>query len=141
MAQTTFWQWIFPDKGERPYYDKISEFFNKIDGEVYVGHEKDNYVIVGGGTISYDSGQGKLTWSEAIICRNLVTGYSYTILAGNLIGLSNGDYIYIDIDRGLNSDKQTTLKSGNSVLGMNSNMLIIGYIYGDSFWTNIMRKI
>lgn len=139
MAETNYYGFVYPDEGERPYYDKISNFFNSLDRAVYSRLEDWNYVLFGGGTITFDSGSGSLSWTSPIYLLNLVTGYKYIINAGS-IDVSIGDVVYIPISRKLNEDKTVTFSKTNTILNVVSEydgVYLFGIRAGNNF---VMRN-
>lgn len=138
MAKTNYFEYLFPDEGERPYYTKISNFFNSLDRSIYSRLEDWNYIYFGGGTITFNSATGVLSWSAPIYLLNIMTGYKYIIQSGS-ITINNGETIYVNITRNLNVDTQVTINKMNSLLPNKSDYDSI-YVLGVRIGNNLILR-
>lgn len=128
MSKTNYFEFVYPDEGERPYYEKISNFFNEIDRAIYSRQEDWNYVLIGGGTINFNSANGELSWSEPIFLINLETGYKYVVNSGSII-VNDGEIVYLQIVRNLSEDKVINFSKTNTLFSRKSDYDSI-YIIG-----------
>lgn len=98
MAKTPRMQWPVPGQHLDPWYDAFVAMMGEVDADAFAAREDRNILLTGGGTISFSTMTGVLSWSAAI---ELVapTGFLLTIDTGN-ITLAEGEVLYVVIPRG-----------------------------------------
>jgi hypothetical protein len=90
--------WPYPDFRKDPWFEQIKALFQAQDASVFATREDRNLVIMGGGTVSFDAATGVLTWGAALELNASITGFLWTIAAGN-ITLEEGEVMYVDLAR------------------------------------------
>lgn len=114
MAETPRMLWAYPDDNDRNWYGKFSTLTNAQDAAAYAGREDRSFLIGGGGTVSFNSGSGVLTWSSAIECFSPITGFKGTVAAGSSTIL-NGEILYVTLTRGMTANVTLTAQVATSI--------------------------
>lgn len=105
----------YPDEGDDPYFDRISSFFAGLDTFIFANMADRNMFLWGGGTLSFNSTSGAVTWTSPLLLIDLVSGFSVTI-AASTITLADGQCAYVDTDRSL-SGNVTALLTAAAFVG------------------------
>jgi hypothetical protein len=88
--------WPYPEENQDPFWDAFVAFVGAQDASVFALREDRDFLIMKGGTVSFDATSGLLSWSQAIEMNSAVTGFKWTLPAGS-INLNDGDYIYVTL--------------------------------------------
>lgn len=87
----------YPVRKTREWYQTYTETLNAIDQALYAACEDRNIIITGGGNFTFN-GAGLLTWAAAIDIYSPITGFNWTIPAGN-ITIPDTQIVYVTLTR------------------------------------------
>lgn len=108
---------IYPARGQSPFFDVFQALMNQIDAAVWAGVEDPNLVIRGGGNIVLDVAADELSWTEDIEILSLMTGGKITIEAvgSPLTGFEDGKIAYVEVARPVSGASIKTLQIADTI--------------------------
>lgn len=130
MPTTSKLGWIYPTEGQPDWYPIFVALVNSMSSDVWVAIENTNLVLVGGGTVAFDSGTGTLSWTADFEIQSMMSGGSVVIPAGSLAGINDGEVVYVEVARPVTGTTELTMSKGGS-LGDNLNKVFIGLRRGN----------
>jgi hypothetical protein len=89
----------YPDEGQDPFFGIIKSFFEGLDSFIQSCVADRNLFLRGGGTVSFNSGTGQISWSAALELWDLQSGFRYQIAGPGTVTLADGAFAYIDVNR------------------------------------------
>lgn len=105
--KTSRMKWSIPQEGASPWYPKFQSLMAEIDAAVYATREDRNMLLTGGGTTSWNSGTGVLSWTEDFVLTAPVTGFRWNVTASS-VTLQDGYLIYATVTRAPSTNKIVT---------------------------------
>lgn len=102
MPNSPRMSWPYPKEFEDPFYAKFVAFVNALDASFFTTREDKNFVLFGGGTISFNSTSGVLTWSAPIQAVSATSGIRWRIpngTTGGSVTLQDGEFFYVELVR------------------------------------------
>ena len=88
----------YPKENQDPWYEAFKAFTEGVDQGCYSPWEDRNFVIMGGGVISFDAGLAQLAWVAELELLSAVTGFLVRIDAAT-VTMNEGDILYIPVTR------------------------------------------
>jgi len=116
MPTTSRLNWPYPNEYSDPYWEKFKSFVEAVDASFYSTREDKNFVLFGGGTVSFDATSGDLTWSEALQAVSSPTGFRWYIpssTSGGSVTLQDGEFFYVMLTRNPQSAQSVAVESGS----------------------------
>ena len=132
MAQTPRLALPYPDENQDPFYDSFTAFAESVDQSLFAAQEDRNIIFSGGGTLTFDSGASTLTWSADFQFTAAETGFSWSVSAGTLAGISDGKLVAVTLVRNPTSNVVCTMATYDSI-PINNDKLVIGVRRGTTF--------
>lgn len=108
-------KWPYPAEDSDPWFDTFVDFVRSMDASAYASREDRNIIFTGGGPVSWDSGNGELTFGSFLRIVSPISGFSWQIEAGTYGEISDGQVVYVQINRGTLTNINVTPVIGNSV--------------------------
>lgn len=90
--------WPYPAENQDPWFDAFENMVVAMDSSVHAAREDRNIWMGGGGTVSFNSGTGELSWTEPFEIYTTEVGFIHTIPAGSVL-LEDGELIYVNVVR------------------------------------------
>jgi hypothetical protein len=115
--------WPYPKENQDPWFPSFEGMVTAMDASGFAAREDRQIVLAGGGTFTWDSSSGVLTWDDTIIITAAVTGFQWRVAAGNAT-LVNGQVLYADIPRGPSDNVTVTLEVGSKVPNTDRGLLV-----------------
>lgn len=112
MPQTPRMGWVFPGRGQQPYYTSLVSFYEAVDGSANAAREDRNVLVSGNATFTSAS-SGTLTWDAEIQIHTPTAGVVATVPAGS-IDLLVGQFMYVDLPRRLLQPAELTPKKSST---------------------------
>lgn len=110
--------WPYPKEYSEHWMQKFEAFVNALDASVFTTREDKNFVLFGGGLVSFDATTGVLTWAQPLQGVSAVTGMHWYIesnIAGGSITLQDGEFFYVEVTRAPTSAQNVTAKVGSRI--------------------------
>lgn len=104
----------YPSENADPFFEAFVAMVNSIDASLYAVRENRDITIMNGGTLTFNSSTGVLTWSTAIELFSSIAGYVWVIPAGSAT-LNDGDLIYVTLVRAPPANTNLTAVIGQRV--------------------------
>lgn len=98
MPNSPRMSWPYPAESQDPWFDAFVGLINALDASGFASREDRNIVLMRGGTITFVAGTGVLSWSEPLELLAPITGFLWSIPAGNLM-LPDGGIFYVNVVR------------------------------------------
>lgn len=139
MAEySTFLRIPYPEENQDPFWDTWKSFVQELDKHVYMAKVKSNLMLLGGGTVTFDSGTGVLEWTEDFTIPYLETGYKLVVSYGPTDGfrqatLSDGEILYVEIPYAMAQDVTVQCYVASTLDGA-SDKWVLGVRSGDHFY-------
>lgn len=100
MPKTPRLEINYPQENQNPWFSVFADFSNAIDSALYASREDRNFIIEGGGTITWNAGTNSLSWTQDIFIGSPYTGYSLTLpIAQSPITINLGQFLYVLVTR------------------------------------------
>lgn len=96
MATSPRQGWPYPEENQEPFFDAFAAMVAAQDASVFALREDKDLLMMKGGLVSFVAGTGLLTWASPIELNSSVTGFKWTIPAGN-VTVNDGEYIYVTL--------------------------------------------
>lgn len=128
-------QWSYPSENEDPWWEKFVDLIRGMDASGYAAREDRNLLIMGGGTVAWNSGTGVLSWSSAIEFLSPNTGFLNQIPAGS-VTIADGQVVRGNVARALGANASMAVSSAGFALS-NDNSVVLCIRRGTQlFWRN-----
>jgi hypothetical protein len=98
MPSSPRMSWPTIAENQDPWFDAFTGLVNAIDASCYASREDRHAVLMGGGIISFTAATGLLTWAASLEVLAAVTGYLWTLPAGQ-VTLQDGEIFYVNLVR------------------------------------------
>lgn len=101
-------RWPIPSLNQDPWFDAFVALVNAQDASSLATLENDHTIVMGGGTFTFNSTTGLVTWDATIEITSPMTGFLHQIAAGN-ISVPDGQFLYCAVTRNLANNETLTL--------------------------------
>ena len=91
-------KWPFPNVNTDPWYEAFFDMIEAQDATAYASREDRQFVIMGGGTVTFVKVTDTLSWSAEFEITSGPSGYLWTIPAGSVTVL-DGQVVYLPLVR------------------------------------------
>lgn len=98
MPNTPRMKWPIPGEHVDPWFEAFVDLMGEVDASGYAAREDRNIIGTGGGTFTFVSATGVITWSSTISFLAANTGFLWQIPAGN-VSLADGQVWYVNLVR------------------------------------------
>ena len=130
----------YPVRKTREWYQTYTDTLNAIDQALYAACEDRNTIITGGGNFTFN-GSGLLTWASAIEIYSPITGFNWTIPAGN-ITIPDTQVVYVTLTRSpTQAVTLTPALAANLSLQSRDASFVLGIRRGSIFYARNGRTI
>jgi len=110
--------WPYPGQYSDPWWQKFKSFVEAVDASFYTTREDKNFVLFGGGTVSFNSTTGVLSWTDPLEGVAATTGYRWNIpnpTSGGSVTLADGEFFYVELTRAPQSTQSLAALSGSRI--------------------------
>lgn len=110
--------WPIPQEYSDPWYDKFVALVTAIDAAHYTTREDKNFLLLGGGTVTFTDTTGVMSWSAPLEAVAATTGYHWyspTPLVGGSVTLQDGEFLYVELTRAPQSSQSLTPLVGSRI--------------------------
>lgn len=129
MPNTPRMTWPYPSADQRPWFDIFERMIQLVDQSAYARIEDSSFMLMGGGTVSWDATTQLLEWSATIELITVQTGAKLQIAAGS-ITLTEGQIFYVTVPRGTGGTVALTPYKGN-VMPVSDDVVMVAIRRGD----------
>lgn len=112
--QSSRMEWPYPTAETNPWYQIFESFVAALDASGYATREDRQLIMAEGGTVSWDLGTETFSFDGTILLTAPITGFLWQVQAGNFV-LTNGQVLYVTLNRGPGSNTALTAQVGNTV--------------------------
>ena len=122
-----------PSEDQDPWYEGIRATITAIDGAVFTTREDKNFVLFGGGTVSWNATSGLLEWDDPFEAVAATTGFHWVIPApvtGGSITLQDGEFFFVELVRAPQSTQSIEPLVGSRI-NTSDNALVIAQRIGE----------
>ena len=126
--------WPFPNEDQDPWFEKFRAFINAVDASFFTTREDKNFVLFGGGTVSFSATTGLLSWTSPLEAVAATTGFHWNIPAPVTAGsvtLQDGEFFFVELTRAPQS-VQSLAPIAGSRINTNDNSLVIAQRLGSA---------
>lgn len=146
MAQTPILNIPYPDEEQEEFYNSFVSMMREVERITLMNKIQNALVLGGGGTVSFNSGTGALTWTADFILPVLHYGKKVTIQYGPNFAtrqatLSDGSGLYIELPYTMNSDMTTSLLFTNQLDRLNHQQCLLALRIGSKVHIKGMSPI
>jgi len=110
--------WPYPKEFAEHWWEKFRSFVNAVDASFFTTREDKNFILFGGGTVSFNATTGVLTWGAALQAVSAVTGnrwYIPTSTSGGTVTLQDGEFFYVELTRAPTSSQSVAASNGSRI--------------------------
>jgi hypothetical protein len=110
--------WPYPSENQDPWWEKFKSFVEAVDQSFYTTREDKNFVLFGGGTVSFDASSGLLSWTDPLEGVAATTGYRWNIptpTTGGSVTLQDGEFFYVELTRAPQSTQSLVAEKGSRI--------------------------
>ncbi len=135
-AQSPRMLWPYPGENESPWWEAFQDFIRGADASAFAARDDRNLILMGGGTIAFDSGTGILTWSAAIEIFAPATGFLNQVPAGS-VTLADGQIFRALITRAPGANVSVSSQGAAGFAANSDNSLVFCIRRGTNiYWRN-----
>jgi len=134
MPTTPRLNWPYPAENQDPWWEKFKSFATAVDASFYTTREDKNFILFGGGTVSFVASTGVLSWTDPIQGVAATTGYHWYIpstTTGGSVTLQDGEFFYVELTRAPQSSQSLPALDGSRI-PTNDDALVIAQRLGDA---------
>lgn len=132
MARTARNNWPYPNQDNDAWYDMFKAFVNAVDASFFTTREDKNFVLFGGGSVSFNATTGVLSWSSAFEAVSATSGFHWYIpdpATGGTVTLQDGEFFFVELTRNPQSAVAVVARVGSQI-NPNDNSLVIAQRIG-----------
>lgn len=127
-------QWGFTNNFSGLYTDNAVQRWSKLDVDDENLHEDRNLILKNKGKVVWDAGTSTLTWQENFVFVVPNEAFDWTIVAGTIGGIADGNVVYATVNRASDTVSLTVCDSNSLPLNVtNKNHFVLGYRSEDKF--------
>ena len=139
MPKTIFNQKTYPNEDQDPYFTTITNFYNQNDLLLYMNKVRSTQLFAGGGTRTFDSGTGLLSWTEDFVLKNAFNGFLTQFVYGpdgvnREVNLQDGQILYGEIPSSQTVNASKNVFSADKLPDLNDNYVVIAFRHGNSLY-------
>jgi len=131
--------WPYPKQFSDPYWDSFVSFVNAVDASFFTTREDKNFVLFGGGLVSFNATSGDLTWAEPLQAVAATTGYRWYVpnsTSGDTVTLEDGEFLYVELTRAPQSTQSIAAETGSRI-PVSDNAIVLAQRLDDAvIWRN-----
>lgn len=139
MARSNLMNWPYPTEDSDPWFESFRAFVNAVDTSFYVTREDKNFVLFGGGTVTFDATSGDLTWGSALEAVSATSGLHWLIpnpSAGDTVTLQDGEFFYVELTRNPQTTQSIAPKVGSQIPPSDNALVLAQRIGSSVIWRN-----
>jgi len=126
--------WPFPNEDQDPWFEKFRGMLNAIDASFFTTREDKNFVLFGGGSVTFDAASGLLSWTAPLEAVAATTGFHWLIPAPATPGsvtLQDGEFFFVELTRAPQSIQSIETRAGSRI-NTNDDSLVIAQRLGSA---------
>lgn len=126
--------WPFPNEDQDPWFEKFRAFITAVDASFFTTREDKNFVLFGGGTVSFNATTGVLSWTSPLEAVAATTGFHWLIPAPATAGsvtLQDGEFFFVELTRAPQSIQSLATIAGSRI-NTNDNSLVLAQRVGSA---------
>lgn len=139
MARTARNNWPYPNNDQANYFTAFKNFVNAVDAAFFTTREDKNFVLFGGGVVSFNATSGELTWSSALQGVSATSGFHWYIpevAAGGTATLQDGEFLFVELTRNPQLAVEVPVSVGSQI-DPNDDCLVLAQRLGSAvIWRN-----
>jgi hypothetical protein len=132
MARTARNNWPYPNQDNDAWYDTFKALVNAMDASFFTTREDKNFVLFGGGSVSFNATTGVLSWTSPFEAVSATSGFHWYIPApatGGSVTLQDGEFFFVELTRNPQSSVAVVARVGSQI-NPNDNSLVIAQRIG-----------
>lgn len=135
MAETTSrMAWPFPSAEENPWFDRFSDMVGQMDQSAYASRSDRHIILAEGGTVDWTA--PNLSWTDTLVMTAPITGFQWQLLATSVQLDTDGQVLYVVLNRGPGSNTALTPFVSNTVPSDNDAIVVAARIAGRIYFRN-----
>jgi hypothetical protein len=114
---------VYPAQYAEEWYATWRSMMSMVDGHHFAAFEDRNLFVMGGGTWSFNSTTGEVSWSSSLVLATPSTGNPQTLSSGSKV-LQDGEMLTVDVSRGASAPAslaaavESTIAPGESTVAL-----------------------
>lgn len=138
MPQTILNEYSYPNEDQDPFYDAIRNFWNAQDVSIWNNKLRSNFIMAGGGTLTWDVGSSLLSWTENFALKHLVSGFLIEYVYGTdginrEINIEDNQIVYGKFSSAITAAQTKNLFVADS-LDKNDDYFVLCWRYNDKLY-------
>lgn len=138
MPKTLYNEHTYPSENQDPFYSTIKSFFDQNDLTMFSNKIRSNFILAGGGTLTWDYSTGLFSWTSDFALKHLFTGFLVKYVYGDdginrEINLQDGDILYGLFPSSLSANRNYNLVSATSI-PKTDNVFVLGWRYENNLY-------
>lgn len=140
MPKTILNETTYPNENQDPHYTTLVNFYNQNDLIMWNNKLRSNFILAGGGTLTWDAGNNLLSWTADFAIKHITTGfvvqYRYgTDLTNRELTVTEGQLIYGEFPSSLSENQVRHLLNADS-LDKEDNYYVLAWRWGNQLYFN-----
>lgn len=141
MGLTRFWSWVFPNENEDPHFQKLSDFYSRIDEHVFALANTCGNVLIPPNSLTWDSVQKRLSWDTSFEVPLISVGFSFKAEFAadgtKSVAVPDGYRVVLTVPN-ISSNHTTGLVSVvPQAFELGAGTLVVGFCRGNKFYANL----
>lgn len=109
----------YPTRDTEDWFDDFVAFTSAVDAAAFASREDRGLMVMGGGTVTWDSATGALSWTDMIRVLSPMAGFQVQVAAGSVSIPTSGRVLYMNIVRAPGQNTTVSLLTANTLPSTN----------------------
>lgn len=139
MATTQRLKWPVPKEDQDPWLDVFLAFANSVDASFFTTREDKNFILFGGGAVTFDATTGNLTWASPLEAVSATSGLHWLIpdpSNGATVTLQDGEFLFVELTRNPQTTQSVVPRVGSQITPSDDAVVLAQRIGSVVVWRN-----
>ena len=127
--------WPYPAENAEQWFKSFESFVNAMDTSGFASREDRQFILAGGGTVTWNSTTGTLEWTDDLHLVSAISGFRISAEAAS-VTLTEGQLMYVTVIRAPTQNITTTPSIGVQVPDTDNSVLYAARIGDRLYWRN-----
>lgn len=136
---STYMKYSYPDEYANPFWDDFEALVRQVDKASFMSKLKSNLLIGDGGTVSFNSTSGIISWTGDFVIPMPHFGFKLTVSYGpdgisKQMGLLDGSAIVVDLPFAMSQNETRTFQVSSQLNQSSNSLWVAGVRIGDKVY-------
>jgi hypothetical protein len=142
MPDTKYFEWPYPNETEDPYYEKITDFFTRIDDQAFGMMNTAGNIIIPPTTIGWNALSNTLTWDTFFEVPLMSIGFTVKAefapdgISKSLV-VPDGYRVTLVIPNTASGNTSVLIGLVNGAVSIQHGLITLGFARGNKFYANL----